>query len=79
MLDHLHLKHGSFSGGTGVGITNGVVSIGQSVGTTDNVTFNNITVDGNITVNGETTTIDTTNLIVEDHLIKLSKENNADM
>ena len=35
-----------FSGGTGVNISSGVVSIGQSVGTTDNVTFNNVTVNG---------------------------------
>lgn len=34
-----------FSGGTGVTITNGVVAIGQSVGTTDDVTFGKITGD----------------------------------
>jgi hypothetical protein len=36
------------SGGTGVTYDNttGQISIGQSVGTTDNVTFNNVTVDG---------------------------------
>ena len=67
-----------FSGGTGVGISNGVVSIGQEVATTSNVTFNNITVDGNLTINGDTTTIDTTSLVVEDPLIKLSKENTSD-
>jgi len=33
-----------FSGGTGVTITDGVVAIGQSVATTDNVTFGNVTV-----------------------------------
>ena len=33
-----------FSGGTGVGITEGQVSDGQSVGTSDNVTFNDLTV-----------------------------------
>jgi hypothetical protein len=37
-----------FSGGTGVSITDGVVAIGQSVGTTDNVTFNNVTVNGTL-------------------------------
>ena len=31
-----------FSGGTGVDITNGVVSIGQAVGTTSSVTFNDV-------------------------------------
>ena len=32
-----------FSGGTGVGISNGQVSIGQSVGTTDDVSFGTVT------------------------------------
>ena len=67
-----------FSAGTGVGITDGAISIGQSVGTTDNVTFNDLTVSGNISINGTTTTIDTASLVVEDPLIKLSKENSAD-
>jgi len=34
-----------FSGGTGVSITNGVVAIGQSVATTDDVTFGMVTAD----------------------------------
>jgi len=34
-----------FSGGTGVTITNGVVAVGQSVGTTDDVTFGKVTAD----------------------------------
>ena len=34
-----------FSGGTGVTITNGSVAIGQSVGTTDDVTFGKVTQD----------------------------------
>ena len=34
-----------FSGGTGVGISNGVVSIGQSVSTTDDVSFGTVTAD----------------------------------
>lgn len=34
-----------FSGGTGVTITDGVVAIGQSVGTTDDVTFGKVTMD----------------------------------
>jgi uncharacterized membrane protein len=33
-----------FSGGTGVGISNGAISIGQDVGTSSNVTFNKVTV-----------------------------------
>ena len=35
-----------FSGGTGVSITDGTIAIGQSVGTTDNVTFANTTLTG---------------------------------
>jgi hypothetical protein len=35
-----------FSGGTGVTITDGTIAIGQSVGTTDNVTFANTTLTG---------------------------------
>ena len=41
-----------FSAGTGVAISGtGEVSIGQPVGTTDNVQFNNMTVDGDIELN----------------------------
>jgi hypothetical protein len=43
----------AFSGGTGVttAVTNNTltISIGQAVGTTDNVTFNNVTVNGTLT------------------------------
>jgi len=38
---------------------------------------NDVTIAGNLTVNGTTTSIDTTNLNVEDPLIKLAKNNNA--
>jgi len=38
----------------------------QPVGTTDDVTFNSVTVDGDLTVNGTTTTLNTTTLDVED-------------
>ena len=38
----------AITGGTGVTVTNGVVAIGQAVGTTDNVTFNNVTVNGQL-------------------------------
>ena len=60
------------TGGTGVDVTNGVISIGQSVGTTDDVTFNNMIVDGNLTVNGTTTTINATELAIEDNMIYLN-------
>ena len=42
--------------GTGVSISSGQVSIGQAVGTTDNVTFNNVTVDGTLTSDDITST-----------------------
>ncbi len=61
------------SGGTGVSFSSGVISIGQAVGTTDNVTFNDVTVDGvlnsnditaaNISIDGNATI--TGNLTVE--------------
>ena len=38
---------------------------------------NDVTIAGNLTVNGTTISIDTTNLNVEDPLIKLAKNNNA--
>ena len=44
-----------FSGGTGVTITNGVVAIGQDVGTTANVTFGSVTTSGNVTIGGALT------------------------
>ena len=34
-----------FTGGTGITITDGTVAIGQSVGTTNNVSFNTVTAD----------------------------------
>ena len=61
-----------FSGGTGVSITNGVVAIGQAVGTTSDVTFNNAVVNGNLTVNGTTTTVNTETLNLADNQIVLN-------
>ena len=60
-----------FSGGTGVSITNGAVAIGQAVGTTDNVTFNNLSLDGNLTVGGTTTTVNSTTVTVDDPIFTL--------
>ena len=66
------------SAGTGVGISNGQISIGQAVATTSNVQFNDLQVDGNatvtgnttitgnLTVNGTQTTLNTATLDVED-------------
>ena len=45
-----------FTGGTGVTITSGSIAIGQAVGTTDNVTFNNVTVNGTLTSDDITST-----------------------
>jgi len=61
-----------FSGGTGVSITNGTVAIGQAVGTTSDVTFNNTVVNGNLTVNGTTTTVNTETLNLADNQIVLN-------
>jgi hypothetical protein len=60
-----------FSAGTGVTISSGQVSIGQAVGTTSNVTFNNATISGNLTVNGTTTTVNSTNISYVDNIIEL--------
>lgn len=56
----------AFSEGTGVTITAGEIAIGQAVATTDNVTFNDVVVDGDLTINGTTTTVNTAELSVED-------------
>jgi len=57
--------------GTGVSISSGEVSIGQAVGTSSNVTFNDLVVSGNLTVNGATSTVSSTNTTVEDSLLEL--------
>ena len=61
-----------FSAGTGVTISNGQVSIGQAVGTSDNVSFGDLTLSGDLTVNGTTTTLNTATLQVEDKNIVLN-------
>jgi len=60
-----------FSGGTGVSITDGEVAIGQAVSTTDDVTFNNLTLDGDLTVGGTTTTVNSTTVTVADPIFTL--------
>ena len=62
-----------FSGGNGISITDGSVAVDS----TADVTFNDLTVSGNLTINGTSTNIDTTNLVVEDPLIKLAKNNDS--
>ena len=59
---------------TGEGTTH-TLSIGQAVGTSDNVTFNDVNVSGNLTVSGTTTSVNTETLTVDDNIVVLN--NNA--
>lgn len=64
-----------FQSGNGLTIAvtdNGGITTASIGATTDNVTFNNVIVDGDLTVNGTTTTINTTNLLVEDKFVLLA-------
>ena len=61
------------SAGTGVTITAGAIAIGQAVGTTDSVTFDDVTVNGDLTVNGTLTTINSTTVDIDDLNITLAK------
>ena len=63
---------GQISGGTGVTITDGSIAIGQIVATTSDVTFNDVTVDGDLVVNGTTTSVNTETLTVDDNMIVLN-------
>lgn len=66
-----------FEGGTGVNttVTNNKVtfSIGQDVGTTSNVTFNDLTLTGNLIVQGTTTTINSIIVEIEDLNVTVAK------
>ena len=65
----------ALTGGTGVTLApDGTVSIGQAVGTTDDVTFNDVTIAGDLTVTGTTTYIDTTTLNIGDNVITLNAD-----
>jgi len=59
------------SAGTGVTYSSGEFSIGQSVATDADVTFDDVVVSGNLTVNGTTTTAASTNTVITDKLIEL--------
>lgn len=68
----------SLVAGTGVTLTDNsgesatpTVAIGQAVATDSDVTFNNVTVDGNLTVGGTTTTINSTTITVDDPIFTL--------
>mgnify|MGYP001271007459 CR=1 FL=1 len=67
----------SLSGGTGVTYNNGTgaISIGQAVGTSDNVTFNNLVLDGNLTVNGTTTAVESTTVTINDPMVRYADNN----
>jgi len=58
--------------GTGVAISSGQVSIGQAVATNSNVTFADVTVEGDLTVTGDTSTVSSTNTTITDALIELA-------
>jgi hypothetical protein len=50
-----------------------VASYDQSLNTTDDVTFDDLIVNGNLTVNGTETIVNTSKLEVEDHTIEIGK------
>ena len=60
--------------GSGEGATS-TISIGQAVGTSDNVQFGNLVLSGDLTVNGSTVTNSSTNTTIEDQLIELGTGN----
>ena len=69
---------GHLSAGTGVNFASGEFSIGQAVATSDDVTFvtgsftGDVTVSGDLTVNGDLVTLNTSELHVEDSLIRVA-------
>lgn len=69
----------SLVAGTGVTLSNNsgegatpTIAIGQAVGTTSDVTFNDLIVSGNLTVSGTTTTVNTAEILLEDNIITLN-------
>jgi len=62
------------SAGTGVGFSGGAISIGQAVGTTDNVSFGDLILSGDLTVNGTTTTVNTATLNVSDNIVVVNND-----
>ena len=65
----------SLVAGTGVTYTagTGTIAIGQAVGITDNVTFNDLTVSGDLTVQGTLTAINSTTVEIADVNLTLAK------
>jgi len=70
----------TLSNGTGVYYdkVTGVVSIGQNVDTTSNVTFNNMTLTGNLNVVGNVVGFYANTLVINDPLIQLGYNNPSD-
>ena len=62
------------SAGTGVTYSSGQFSIGQAVGTSSNVTFNNAVINGNLTVNGTTTTVNSNDVNIGDATLTLNSD-----
>src|SRR5210317_1987578 len=60
------------SGGTGVTVSSGEISIGQAVSTSSDVTFNDLIVSGDLTVSGTTTTVNTETINLADNTITLN-------
>lgn len=58
--------------GTGVTVNANDIAIGQAVGTSDDVTFNNMTVSGNLIVSGSSTTVNTETVTIQDNIIVLN-------
>ena len=70
----------SLSAGTGVTYDagNGIISIGQDVSITSNVTFQNVTISGNIYVQGNASYINSNTLVINDPLIQVGYGNPSD-
>jgi len=58
--------------GTGVTVNANDIAIGQAVGTSDDVTFNDVTVSGNLVVSGSSTTVNTETVTIQDNIIVLN-------
>lgn len=54
-------------------------SIGQHLGTSASVTFQNLTVTGNVAFTGNVVAVTANNLVVEDNIIQLAKDNLTDI
>lgn len=54
-------------------------SIGQDLGTSANVTFQDLTVTGNVVFTGNVVSVTANNLVVEDNIIQLAKNNVTDV